>query len=249
VDRGRGHTYLLDGEKIDGVTTLLSNGLPKPQLTNWAARSVAEHCFANRSEMASWDERRYVDDAKSAPWRDRDAAARRGTEVHAIAEQIASGKTVDVPEELQGHVDQYMQFLDDHNPTYAALERSVFSRTHRYAGTFDAVAHIDSMGDGNTLLDLKTSRSGPFGEVALQLAAYRWAEFWLDDKAAEHPMAELDIRQCAVLWVTNDSYELRPVESDETVHRTFLYVATVARAARTLTDLLGPPALHLEVVS
>jgi hypothetical protein len=239
----------LDGERCDGVTTLLSDGLPKPALTNWAARSVAEHCYQNRAEMASWDERRYVDDAKSAPWRDRDQAARRGTEVHAIAELIAGGLEAEVPEEIQGHVDQYMRFLDDFNPTYVALERSVFSRTHQYAGTFDAVAHIDGTGEGNTLLDLKTSRSGPFGEVALQLAAYRWAELWLDDDGKEHPMDELDIRQAAVLWVTNDSYELRPVQSDENVHRTFLYVATVARAARSLSDLLGPPALHLEVAS
>ncbi|NKV11056.1 hypothetical protein GS909_07910 [Rhodococcus hoagii] len=31
----QGHWYKLDGEKADGVTTLLGNGIPKPALINW----------------------------------------------------------------------------------------------------------------------------------------------------------------------------------------------------------------------
>lgn len=39
---GRGHTYYLDGEKVPGVTTILSNGIPKPGLIGWGAGTVAD---------------------------------------------------------------------------------------------------------------------------------------------------------------------------------------------------------------
>lgn len=39
---GNGHSYFLDGEKVPGVTTILSNGIPKPGLVNWAANTVAD---------------------------------------------------------------------------------------------------------------------------------------------------------------------------------------------------------------
>lgn len=249
VNRGRNHSYLLDGEKVPGVTTLIGDGLPKPALTNWAARTVAEHCYANRSEMATWDEARFVDDAKASPWRDRDRAARRGTEVHAIAEQLAGELEVDVPDELAGHVDQYLAFVHDHRPEYVALEAPVFSRQHRYGGTFDAVAHVPALGPGATLLDLKTSRSGPFGEVALQLAAYRWADIYLDAAGVSHDLGELGIERAAVLWVTHDTYELRPVDTGRHVFRTFLYVQQVALARPALGDLIGLPAVPLDLVA
>lgn len=39
---GNGHSYYLDGEKVPGVTTILSNGIPKPGLIGWAANQVAD---------------------------------------------------------------------------------------------------------------------------------------------------------------------------------------------------------------
>ena len=38
---GKGHSYYLDGEKIPGVTSVLGDGLAKPALINWAAKTVA----------------------------------------------------------------------------------------------------------------------------------------------------------------------------------------------------------------
>ena len=48
IDSGRGHRYVdAYGIKVPGVTTLLSGGLPKPALTNWAARTAAEFAVDN----------------------------------------------------------------------------------------------------------------------------------------------------------------------------------------------------------
>lgn len=39
---GNGHTYYLDGEWCPGVTTVLSDGIPKPGLIGWASKVPAE---------------------------------------------------------------------------------------------------------------------------------------------------------------------------------------------------------------
>jgi hypothetical protein len=52
---------------------------------------------------------------------------------------------------------------------------------YEYAGTLDAILHlpkhVDLFGNGHVVVDYKTSAKGPYPEVALQLAAYRNADF------------------------------------------------------------------------
>lgn len=51
LKRGRGHSYLLDGEDCPGVTTILSQGVPKPGLVGWAAGATADF-VVNRLNVA-----------------------------------------------------------------------------------------------------------------------------------------------------------------------------------------------------
>ncbi len=252
---GNGHGYYLDGEYLQGrgVTTILGNGLPKNGLQYWAAKEVATCAvderdiwepLANRSRDAAWE---YL---KEAPFRDRDAAARRGTDVHRLAEQLQRGETVEVPDELVGHVDSYLGFMADFEPTDPICEGVVISRRHRYMGTFDLIATLERWpgGPARVLLDVKTSRSGIYPEVALQLAAYRHAETYIDDPdghSEEVPMPEVDA--CAALHVRADGYDLLPVVAGEREFRQFLYVDQVARFLGTFkepgwsAELLGEP--------
>lgn len=220
-----GHSYLLDGKKCPGVTTIIGKGLPKPALMPWAAKEAA-HCAVNDHHLWSeMPEQSAIDWIKNAHKRNRDEAARRGTEVHGLAEQLRDGAEIDVPAELAGHVDSYLAFLNEWKPEPVLIEGVVGSRTHHYMGTFDS---IEQMPDGRmALLDVKTNRSGPFGEVAAQLAAYRFAEFYLDADGAEQPMPEVD--WCGVIWVTDTGYEVYEYKADETVFRQFLYIAQVAQ--------------------
>lgn len=254
---GNGHSYFLDGEKVPGVTTILGNGIPKPALVGWAARTVAEY-VTDRLTMKSLDGGDMIDAAEliealrkfnetskyPEKWRvgelnrgilskvlsrvqyaDRDAAANRGTEVHKLAEQLAQGEELVVPEELRGHVDSYRRFLDDFDPTDAVLERVVINRKWRYMGRLDSIMTIDHPMLGRTLLDVKTSRSGPFEEVGLQLAGYRFAETMIDEDGTELEMEQVDT--CAVVWVRADGYDLIPFKADESVFRVFLYAKQV----------------------
>jgi hypothetical protein len=105
---------------------------------------------------------------------------------------------------------------------------------------------IPDLADGHRwLIDLKTTRSGIYGEVGLQLAAYRHAQFYLDDNGHEQPMIPVD--NCAACWVRADGYDLVPVTADDTVYRTFRYAQQMATFCTTTSktlvgDVLQPPA-------
>jgi hypothetical protein len=235
INSGRGHWYKLDGQKVDGVTTVLGDGIPKKALPNWAAREVATFAADNLDVISELERDAVIDLLKGAPWRDRDRAARRGTEVHQLAEQLAAGEEVTVPDELVGHVDSYLQFLDDWQPTNELIEVVVGHHTHKWMGTLDMIATLN---DGNRwLLDIKTTRSGIFGEVAIQLAAYRHAEFMLDDNDSQQPMPQVD--RVGAIWVRADGYDLIPVKADANTYRLFRYAQQIAGFVRNASDYVG----------
>jgi hypothetical protein len=241
IDTARGHHYKLDGQSVQGVTTIIGNGIPKPALTNWAAKQAATFAADNLETLAALDRDARIDLVKGSPWRDRDAAARRGTEVHRLAEQIMNGVEVDVPEALVGHVDSYMAFLDDFNPDPVLIEAVVGHRAHKWMGTLDLVARI---GGQTMLMDIKTTRSGIYGETALQLAAYRFAEFYLDANGDEQPMIPTDA--CAAIWVRADGYDLVPVDAGGAAYKTFRYAQQIAQwqavtSKEAVGDVIQPP--------
>lgn len=232
VDRGRGHSYLLDGEKVPGVTTIIGKGLPKPALTTWAANTAAAHAVDHWEELGGLAVSERLDRIKKAPWADRDAAAGKGTAVHGLAERLIHGEAVEVPEELAGHVEACVAFLDISGADPIVVERPVFNRRWKYGGTLDLIA---TLADGQTwLLDWKTNRSGPYGDVALQLAAYARAEFYINENGEEQPLPHID--RAGVVWLRSDGFELYPFRIDEQVWRSFLYVKSVADFAEWSRD-------------
>ena len=243
VDQGRGHRYLLDGEPCDGVTWVKDNGIAKPALIGWAANVTADYAVDNWDELAAMKHSERLAVLKRARWADRDAAAKRGTEVHRLAHLLALGEEIDVPEELEDHVAAYLRFADDWLPTELLVEVVVGNREWRYMGTLDVVADLR---DGQRwLLDFKTNRRGPYQEDALQLAAYRFADFYLDAAGVEKPMPEVDA--VGIVWLHAEGYELIPVKADQATFTTFLYAKQVARFVESpreafLGEALGRPA-------
>jgi hypothetical protein len=233
-DYGRGHSYYLGDRKLDGVTTILSNGLPKPALVKWAANSAAEFAVNEWDRLAELPVAERLKRIADGPNAARDAAAVRGTRVHALADDLASGVEVTVPEELAGHVDACVKFLDDWDVQPEQAERPVYHEKYLYAGTFDLIARI---GADTWLLDWKTNRSGPFGDVAFQLAAYRYATHYLRDDGDVQPMPPVD--RCGVVWLRADGYDLYQYHADAAVWRQFLYIQQVAKAAADSRDYKG----------
>lgn len=240
---GRGHSYRLDGEKVQGVTTILSKGLPKGGLVPWASNTCAQYTADNIDDLAKRTPSEIFDLVKGAPNRDRDQAANRGTEVHRLAEQLVQGDKVEVPDELAGHVESYLDFLEDWAVDPILVEATVINRRIGYMGTLDLVARLRGLGP--CLIDVKTNRSGPFEDTALQLAAYRHAETYLDDDGEEQPMPTVD--WSGVCWVRGDGYDLVEFDTSKTYLNLFICAKQIARLdwkdgdLRPKGDAIYPP--------
>lgn len=246
VNYGRGHGYKLDGQKVDGVTTLISQGLPKPALMYWSARTVAEYVAdADEQTIATLrglGRSGMVAALKDVPWTARDQAAAKGTEVHRLAEKLAAGEEVEVPEAIAGFVESCVAFLDAYQVRpLAPLECAVGSRQWRYGGSADLIANV-LLPTGervNAVLDYKTAASGIWPDVSLQLAAYRNAEIYVDADGHEQPIADLNLSDTAyAVWLRADGFDCYPVAVGEETFKTFCHLAYVARRINDKTGLM-----------
>lgn len=253
-NHGRNHSYRdQNGAKVPGVTTIISDGVPKNALQGWAARTTADYAVNHWDELAEMPVADRLAKLGRARYDDRDGAANRGTRVHKLAEKLSTGQTVQVPDDLAGHVESYVAYLDDWSPGFELLEAVIMSHRHGYAGTLDAAAWFDpaqlldaGVDDDQpgspellsslvaagepalAIVDTKTARSGIFGEVALQLAGYRYADVYVAD-GVEVPMPQFHI--ALALHIRADGYDLIPMVAGPVQHRQLLYVREVARFA------------------
>jgi hypothetical protein len=147
-----------------------------------------------------------------------------------------------VPEEIAGHVEQYARFLDEFEVEPLHVEFSCVSYQWGYAGTADLCARLvlPDKGPKTLLMDLKTTRSGVFGETALQLAAYRYPDVWIVDGEEIDPV---EVDYCAAIHVRGDGYDLIPVEAGPQEHKDFLYAMRVGQFSARSRDLIGAPIL------
>jgi hypothetical protein len=250
----KGHYYVDTdtGERVPGVTTIIGDGLPKPALMNWAATATAAYAVDQWDELAALPLSEKLKRIEGGRWAARDAAAAKGTAVHAMAERLVAGEQVTVPDALTGYVEACTSFLNDFDVREQYVEAVVYSETHRHVGTVDLIAdvrlpdmpeyaHINRDDDGysTALLDWKTSKSGIFGDVALQLVAYRHSEWLINPFSGQvEPMPPVDFT-AGIHLRPDGGYSLVPLTTDEDVYRDFLYVAQVARVVKNLRDLAG----------
>lgn len=199
--------------RVTGATTIISGGIPKPQLMPWYARQVAEYVRNNPLEV---ERLRTLDndpegfamiaELAKAPERVRDAAAERGSEVHDYAEALMHGQAVDVPEDLRPYVEGYLRLIDDWEIEPILTETSIGNRADWYAGRFDCLGRIGKLGGMIAMLDWKTSR-GVYGETGLQTGAYAKAEFYVTD---DQPEIEIPLPEIEATFVVH----IKPGESD-----------------------------------
>jgi hypothetical protein len=250
VNRGKGHGYAdANGRKVPGVTTLIGDGVPKPALINWAADTTAAYAVDHWDELAQLPPSVRYKKLQSARWAEKDRAANRGTQVHALAERLVRDEEIDVPDELAGYVESYVRFLDEFDVRPVLIEAVVVSHKHGYAGTLDLIAELVDRDDPEPdpdlkrretwLLDIKTNRSGIFGETALQLAGYRYADCWVEDDEIERPMPPVD--RVGAVHVRADGYDLVPVEAGPLQHRDLLYAREIGRFVGESRGLVGAP--------
>ena len=254
TNKGRYYEWRAEDGKFWSVTTLVNGGLPKPVLVNWAKKYVATYAVENFTRLGALleptpdgfvDKEGAIGWLKESPYRDRDRRGALGTLVHDAAEAYILGKPF--PEwtpEMRPRMEQFVKFLEDWQPDYmdGMVEAPVYNRAERYAGTLDGICHIrSSAGEWRrVLIDYKTGK-GVYPEVALQLAAYRHAEFIGAPDGSEIPMPQVDA--CVVLHIPDEGeYQLIEVRADDEVFQAFKYVREVFRFMEETSKrvLLGP---------
>jgi hypothetical protein len=151
--------YEIDGEKVPGVTTILSRFKESGALMFWAWKQGTEgKDFRETSK----------------------AAADAGTLAHDMVEHDIYGQEFDlsgyseeIKKKAQGAFEAYKEWKRQTNLQIAEAEMPLVSKAHGFGGTLDAII----VGGQLSLGDWKTSRS-IYADYLLQLAAYDilWSE-------------------------------------------------------------------------
>jgi len=231
----------ITGDKLPSVTSI-QNALSKPALQFWAAKMVAQCAveeFGAVSQMIiGGNPDNAIDYLKRAPGRSSGKAAGLGTEIHDLADRIGKGEVLErVHPDHQGFVDQLHKFIKDFDVSFLESEATVWSDTHGFAGTLDAIVLIDGEA---IILDYKTGASGIWPDVGIQLNAYANADEILDKSGERRPLPKID--GAAALHLRPDSYELIPVRLGDDIFDVFQALTVASHWVRDLSKtVLGNP--------
>jgi len=212
-----GHKYYLDGSEVPSVTTILRM-LDKPNLVPWAARVAADYAVNNWQSLSEMDPAERHDPIANAHRRRNRTAVVAGTAIHRYAEDLIHGRPVDVPTRILAQVNSLARWLSQTGAEPIHLETSVYTpasdtlEVSGYAGTFDAI--VKHPHHGSLLLDWKTG-SGPWTEMAYQIAAYGAAEYAVID-GDDRPTPEIDT--VGVVMVGIDETVLHTLDPDSRNH-------------------------------
>ena len=91
---------------------------------------------------------------KDTPVWQLDAAADRGTKVHAATETLDRAGRAEIEDEYLPYLQAYALFQHEHEVTWELIEHPDYHPVHRYAGTVDRYGMVDGY---RTLLDIKTT--------------------------------------------------------------------------------------------
>lgn len=247
VDRGRYHHYQDgEGKRIPGVTTILGDGIPKPQLINWAANATAEGAINDWDDLTQLPPAARLKALQGIRYETTNKAKNRGTQIHGYAEQLVQGHEVTgIPNELRPYTENYVRFIDTFSLDPILVEVVVVNYRLGYAGTLDLVAEITSPLSGERevwLLDIKTGERGIYPETALQLSAYRYSEAYVDGNGDEQPM--VPVVGTGAIHVTADDAVLIPTVSGPEQLTTFRIAQKIAEFKKDDDGLILPPLLH-----
>lgn len=183
-----------------------------------------------------------------------------GTTVHAAIDARQLGRPMPPwPVAVAPRMKQWERFVEEWDPIFELSEATVFNRTESYGGTLDTILTLPlervtplvaaavgwTVREGadriRLLVDYKSSQRGIYPEIAMQLAAYRGAEFIGMPDGSEVPMPTVD--GTAGLQLTDETYNLVPVTTDSEIFGSFLYARELFRFAEVQSKTVLHPAL------
>jgi hypothetical protein len=243
-----------DDLRLWSVTTIIDQSSSNRGLIEWAAGETAAAAVHSQEFLKAMilhegeDEAiAWLKDARNRARKGERTAKQLGADIHHACETYAiTGQKPPVDDEVAPYLDQFDNWCQAFQPAYEAAEMTVYSPTYGYAGTLDAILRVDG---ARVVTDYKSSkkdrndkgeRRTPWPDVALQLSAYRYAEFagpWRTrrytyfrrryyllgqaERADAVPIPEVDGGLC--LYLTPQRCDAYPVVCGPEVHEAFLY--------------------------
>jgi hypothetical protein len=215
-------------DQVPGVTSILGVRA-KPALINWAAKMAAEFAVDNIhqvSALAQTDRFAAIDLVKRAPTRSSGKAAGKGTEVHGIVERLLNGEmNVAVNKEVRPFIVQFQQFATEYKLEPVYNEITLWSDKYRYAGTADGLWKLTGEGIDEpgmlAVCDIKTGASGVWEDAALQLSAYKNADFILLPDGTRQVMPATSDQSWAI-WLRPEGWALLPLDTGPQTFSTFI---------------------------
>lgn len=199
------HKYILDGERVPGVTTFIHSGYPTSQaLISWMKSKTGNAVFdailssqgggyypSVTFPLSKKEREEIIKEAKKADKKASEDAANIGTLTHDFAFYTEIGnvlKIAEVEAQIESHIDkdkilgcvnQFKEWRSTNQDEMVASEAIVASTQLHAAGKFDRL----SRRNGKLILsDFKTS-SAMYLEQMIQMAAYAvMIEEWMDLK-------------------------------------------------------------------
>jgi hypothetical protein len=243
------HLYTLDSSRVPGVTTIVGV-LPKPALVYWSAKLVAETVADQPSTVdavRALGRDAMIAALKAIPDQAKRKAGERGTLIHELAVDVVRGEPTELiaDPDIAGCLEGLARWFDLVGFEAELIERAVGNRAHRYAGRFDVVGTMADDRSCRWLLDLK-SASAIYGDVALQLAAYARAEFYVDHVGDEQPMPRID--RIGAVHVQPELSELYELGDIDTAFGEFLHAQAIYASEGRRRDLVGAPIVFERVL-
>lgn len=163
------HIYMVNGERVTGVTTHLGIKDKSRALVSWAIDLARNHLL--ELEKITADD---IETACKLHAVRKEEAATIGSIAHDWIENYIKGNDPEMPDDPRVliAVNAFLDWVKAHKVKFISSERVVYSKKHHYIGTLDAEAMVDGK---RCLIDFKTS-SGLYNTVRAQTAAYQMAD-------------------------------------------------------------------------
>lgn len=255
-DRDRDRWYrdpLNPTKSYAGVTSVL-DARNKKGITNAKINGLAKYVAANRAHLASIKTQAGVvallkeQDEYLPDWR---IARDLGTATHRVIENIIEGRATDDGVSVVEGSDTYPileqptvwapkwwdEFTSENDVEIIDVEQTVISEEHAYGGSFDLCVRLNGK---ITLLDAKTNKGGPHGDVSLQNTAYSRAGEIIDmNTGARREMHRVE--QSKVLWMRPEGWALHPLSLDEHTWRYFYALLLTFQYGKIESDMVLDP--------
>lgn len=170
------HTYYLNGNHVNNVTTILKVISNAGALLGWSAKTCSERFKELVQPNKTYDEiaiDTFADDIKKCIYVKRDEAGLIGSRIHDLIENYLHHKEVAniTNPEMINCFNLFRTWYDRQNMEVVFTERKVYSKKHNYCGTADAL--FKENGE-YLILDWKTGKA-VYDTYKIQLAYYAMA--------------------------------------------------------------------------